>query len=345
MSLHSKLPRAFVIEGDKARPFEHTKTRTKSHDVEFSKEPDSEVPSVVPHVYSGTKSPGFRWIAILMSALSALFMLACGLWLTDLIQAYFEKSAILGWMTASFAMLAAFAAAALIIREAWGLLRLRKIESIQDAIARAVNMKDQVACQEAISGFTGLFSGRLDTANALREFATQQTEFMDAADRIMLADRILLQPLDTRAQHIISRQAKRVTLLTTVTPAAGLDILFVFALNMTMLREISTLYGGRPSSLATMKLARMIVTHLAVAGGLALSDTLIQQLVGRGLLGRLSSRFGEGAINGILTARVGLAAKAVCRPIPVDTSTRDDFVGILKKIVKAGEGEDQDAQG
>ena len=61
---------------------------------------------------------------------------------------------------------------------------------------------------------------------------------------------------------------------------------------------------------AVLKLARMVASHLAVTGGLALSDNLIQHVVGKGLLGRLSARFGEGAVNGILTSRIGLAAAA-----------------------------------
>ena len=124
-----------------------------------------------------------------------------------------------------------------------------------------------------------------------------------------LAERYLVDPLDEVAHRIIAKRARRVTLLTTVTPAAALDMLFVGAQNLSMLREIASLYGGRPSTLATFRLARMVVTHLAVAGGLALSDNFIHLFVGKGILGRLSARFGEGAVNGILTARIGLAAR------------------------------------
>ncbi len=38
--------------------------------------------------------------------------------------------------------------------------------------------------------------------------------------------------------------------------------------------------------------------------------------MGQGLAAKLSARLGEGVINGILTARIGLAAIAVCRPLP-----------------------------
>ena len=45
-------------------------------------------------------------------------------------------------------------------------------------------------------------------------------------------------------------------------------------------------------------------------------DSLLQQIVGHGVAARISARLGEGVLNGLLTARVGLSALAVCRPMP-----------------------------
>ena len=125
-------------------------------------------------------------------------------------------------------------------------------------------------------------------------------------------------------------------------PTAALDILLVAAQNLRMMRELATLYGGRPSTLATLRLARMVISHLAVTGGIALSDNLLQHVVGRGLLGRLSSRFGEGTVNGILTARVGLAARDVCRPIPQETSAKDTLGSLMKELVTSAPQEKEE---
>ena len=125
--------------------------------------------------------------------------------------------------------------------------------------------------------------------------------------------------------------------LPTVTPTAALDILFVAALNLRMMRDLATLYGGRPSGLATVRLVRMVLGHLAVTGGLALSDNLLQHVVGKGLLGRLSARFGEGAVNGILTARVGLAARDVCRPVPQETTAKETLGSLMRELVTLAE--------
>jgi putative membrane protein len=59
-----------------------------------------------------------------------------------------------------------------------------------------------------------------------------------------------------------------------------------------------------------------VLTHLAATGAVAVGDDLIQSVAGGGVLARVSRRFGEGVVNGALTARVGLAAMEVCRPLP-----------------------------
>ena len=42
----------------------------------------------------------------------------------------------------------------------------------------------------------------------------------------------------------------------------------------------------------------------------------VDAIAGGGALAKLSRRFGEGMVNGALTARVGIAAIEVCRPLP-----------------------------
>jgi putative membrane protein len=49
---------------------------------------------------------------------------------------------------------------------------------------------------------------------------------------------------------------------------------------------------------------------------MAAGDSLLQQIVGHGIASKISARMGEGVLNGLLTARVGLSALAVCRPAP-----------------------------
>ena len=114
------------------------------------------------------------------------------------------------------------------------------------------------------------------------------------------------------------------SLVTAISPRAILDVIFVVAQIIRLVRRIAEIYGGRPGLLGLIKLARSIGAHIAITGGMAVGDSLLQQLVGHGIASRISARMGEGVLNGLLTARVGLSALAVCRPAPfaVDEAPR-----------------------
>ena len=317
-------PAAFVLD-DKEKPKSHQK-------IEFDEQESVGELVVLPQVPRRI-SKRFRWGFVLVSALAILMSLWAGLAITTLVEDFFARSIILGWLALGVAVVAGLAALAVVFREIWGLMRLRRIEHIQEISARALNLDEPSDSTKAVSALESIYGNRSDTAWGLRSFHDHKNDIMDPRDRIKLMDRLVIRPLDEEAHRIIARRARRVTLLTTVTPAAALDVVFVAAQNLRMLRELAELYGGRPSTLSTLRLARMVVAHLAVTGGLALSDNLIQHLVGKGLLGRLSARFGEGAVNGILTSRIGLAARDVCRPVPQAESTKETLGSLLRELV------------
>jgi putative membrane protein len=321
-------PTAFILDaGDQPK---------SKHAIEFEPEPAGQELVTVP-IIPHRASRRFRWGLVLVSALTTLFSLWAGLAITTLVEEFFARSPALGWAALGVASLAGLAAIAIIFREIWGLMRLGKIEHIQVVSTRALNLDEADAASQTISQLTSLYGNRHDTNWGMTSFRDHARDIMDPSDRVKLFDRMVLKPLDEESHRIIARRARRVTLLTTVTPVAALDILFVAAQNLAMLRELAELYGGRPSTLSTLKLARMVVSHLAVTGGLALSDNLIQHVVGKGVLGRLSARFGEGAVNGIMTSRIGLATRDVCRPIPQADSRKEKLGSLLRELVKFGD--------
>ena len=61
---------------------------------------------------------------------------------------------------------------------------------------------------------------------------------------------------------------------------------------------------------------RRVFLSLVATGAMALTDDLLGSFAGGGIVSKLSRRFGEGVVNGALTARVGLAAMDLCRPLP-----------------------------
>jgi putative membrane protein len=133
---------------------------------------------------------------------------------------------------------------------------------------------------------------------------------------LAIAEREMLAPLDRQAEARAAAAARTVAAMTAMIPLALVDMLAVLAVNLRMIREIAEIYEGRAGWLGSWRLLRAVAAHLIATGAVAATDDLLGPLVGGGVLGRLSRRFGEAAVNAALTARVGAAAIAVCRPLP-----------------------------
>ncbi|GFO82142.1 MAG: hypothetical protein A49_17690 [Methyloceanibacter sp.] len=155
---------------------------------------------------------------------------------------------------------------------------------------------------------------------------------MNAEELLRLGERTLVAPLDPVARSIVASSAKRVSVVTAISPNAIVDMMFVAAQNLRMLRKLATLYGARPGFFSLVKLARMVVTHIVLTGGIALGDDVIQQLVGHGLTARLSRKLGEGVFNGALTTRIGIATIDVCRPLPYLEQKRPRFRELVAEV-------------
>jgi putative membrane protein len=56
-------------------------------------------------------------------------------------------------------------------------------------------------------------------------------------------------------------------------------------------------------------------------------------VAGGHVLARLSRRFGEGIVNGALTARVGVAAMEVCRPLPFAALPRPKVSNLIGRAL------------
>lgn len=259
---------------------------------------------------------GPRWLALLGGAVAGLITLALGLAVDALIRDLFARTDALGWLGVALAALAVVALVALAVREVVALLRIRKVTAIHRAAVDAVAADDRVAARAVAADLAALYRDRPETARGRAALSRHASEIIDGRDLIGLAENEIMTPLDEAARRLVLGSAKRVALVTAISPRALVDLLFVGGEILRLIRRLATLYDGRPGTLGFFKLARSVAAHLAVTGGMAAGDSLVQQILGHGIAARLSARLGEGVVNGLLTARVGIAAISVCRPLP-----------------------------
>ena len=255
------------------------------------------------------------WVGILVSALGGLATLAIGTAVERLVADLFAAAPALGWAALGLAGLALIAFAAIVARELAGAFRERRIERLRTDAADAIATRDGDGAKRVARAIADLYAGRAVAGNGpgIRDV---EDEILDADDRLAVAERTLLVPLDADAKRAIATAAKRVSVVTAVSPRAIVDVLFVIYAGASLLGQVARIYGGRPGLLGALRLGRAAINHLAVTGGVAVGDGLIQGALGAGLAARVSARLGEGVLNGLMTARFGLAALEVCRPLP-----------------------------
>jgi len=256
------------------------------------------------------------WVGILLSALSGLLLLGLGLAVENLIVDLHAIAPWLGWVALVLAVLAALAFLAIVGREVAGIWREQKIEHLREAAIDALAVKDHKAAKSIVSDLLALYGGRAAAAQGSARLKGLTEEIIDSDDRLAIAERELLAPLDVQAKRAIAGAAKQVSLVTAVSPRAIVDVAFVIFVAVRLLRTLSRIYGGRPGLFGFLRLAKAAFNHLAVTGGMAVGDSLMQQVLGLGLAARISAKLGEGVLNGLMTARFGLAALSVCRPLP-----------------------------
>jgi putative membrane protein len=215
-----------------------------------------------------------RLATLFWSGLGGLVSLGLGLWATQLIESLFQKAQALGWIGLALAAVTLFAALALLVNEIAAILRQSAIARLHADLALARANDDRDAARALATRLCALYQRRSETARGRAEVAEAIAQIVDGRDLIDIAERALLRPLDLKAQSEIATAAKRVSMVTAISPRALFDMLFVVAQIFRLIRRIAEIYGGRPGLLGFFKLARSVAAHVAITGAMAVGDSL-----------------------------------------------------------------------
>lgn len=273
------------------------------------------------------------WVGrIFLTSFGLLVSLALGLWIDRLIRDLFQRADWLGWLAAGLAGIALLALLLLLLREMLALGRLASVAKLRERGAEALARNDAKAARALVDELSRFLAAKPDTAAGRRALAELRDDVIDGADLVRIAEKQILEPLDARGRVLILDTAKRVSVVTAVSPRALVDVLYVLYEAGRLIRRLSELYGGRPGTLGFFRLARSVLAHLAVTGSIAVGDSLIQQVIGHGLAARLSARLGEGVVNGLMTVRIGIAAMETARPLPFAAVKRPSIGDFLSPL-------------
>jgi putative membrane protein len=318
VNITGKQSSSSLATGKKTAENSPRRPRSQSDLSQITRQPDMMIEQLVDQLDVPPSIPvneGFSWVKLMLGALTGLFSL--GLWLAieQLISDLFERQAWLGWSAVILSGLAVLAAFAIALREIWGISRLNTIGRILKKAKDFHSSERPDNGNNLIRELESIYSNRADLASSRAAFEQQRSEIFDSEDLIVLFEKTYMKALDDEARKLVMQSARRVSVVTAISPRALVDIAYVLMENTRLIRRISQLYGGRPGALGFWKLTRNVLGHLAVTGTITAGDSLIQQIVGHGIAARLSAKLGEGVVNGLLTARIGLSAIDQARPL------------------------------
>ena len=271
------------------------------------------------------------WAGWFWTVTLSLLTFIAGLAAWDYVTSLLARSPLLATIAATLIGAFVLTLAALAIRELAAFARLKRLDSLQKRAAVALAGQDMTAARDVLKSLEKLYANRPDTAWGRAELTAQAGGILDADAMLALAETQLLAPLDARAQREVEAAARQVATVTAVVPLALADLFAALTSNLRMIRRIAEIYGGRSGALGSWRLTRSVLTHLVATGAVAVGDDLIGSVAGGGVLTKVSRRFGEGVINGALTARVGVAAIEVCRPLPFTALKRPSVTTLVRR--------------
>lgn len=254
------------------------------------------------------------------------------LWVWGFLTQLVGRFPILGWaMSAGFAIL--FTLALLFgLRELAALARLRRVDDMRGSAKHVGD--DLSAARQFSQKLSAFYEGRKELVWARQNLSERLPDVMDADAVMDLTERELLVSLDTQALVEVETAARQVATVTALVPLALADVVVALVASLRMIRRVGEIYGGRSGGLASWRLTRRVFAHLVATGAMAVGDDLLEPVLGGSILSKLSRRFGEGLVNGALSARVGLAAIDLCRPMPFSDHRRPKTRTVIQNALK-----------
>lgn len=333
MSKEPRKPQSFAFDEPKPAPAEVRMRRPGAFDAGITLTPDELDPFLGEAEILPPPPPprrrGLPLLHIFLTALGIIISVAFALWLDGLIRSLFSRADWLGYAAVGITAVGALALFGMVTREWLGMRRLAAVQLLREEAAKAAMEPKPARARAVLERLVKLSASIPETAAGRAALARTSGEIIDAEGLLGLAEVELFAPTDRKVRQLILNASKRVSIVTAVSPRAIVDLGYVLFESTRLVRAIAEAYGTKPGRIGMFRLFRDIVAHLAVTGSIAAGDSLVQQILGHGIASKLSARLGEGVVNGLMTARIGIAAMDLLRPLPFKALKRPGIGDIM----------------
>lgn len=231
----------------------------------------------------------------------------------------FSHSPILASIYALLLACLTFVSGSALIKEFSGLRQLKQQKDIQ-AQAYAILSEQQGDSVKNAKKLCQQITKQLPCdllSEQERNLATAISSDYSDVELLQLYSQSVLTKVDQKVMAEIAKSSSEAVILVALSPIALLDMLIMLSRNLRLINKISALYGLKLGYWSRIKLIKSVFVNMAYAGASELIADVGAELLGADLLSKLSSRFAQGLGAGMLTARLGINAMTLCRPIPL----------------------------
>lgn len=237
---------------------------------------------------------------------------------------------VLGWIGAI--SLLAGAGIGAIGRE---LLILRRLKSRELEKSRAQELLDSYA-----TGNAKAFCSKLAKASAISTENPSYDAFLNTItpthsdqDVVLLFDAMVLTTLDKKALASVQRHSRQAAIMVALSPLALADILLVAWRNLSLVQEISSIYGVKLSYWSRLRLFKTVLFNMAFAGVSEIAIDTGLDALSMDVTAKLSSRVAQGIGVGLISARLGLKTMQIMRPLPYSKETAPKLADIRRMLI------------
>ena len=271
---------------------------------------DEQLESSVENMVAEPKKPRWLWRGI-----AALFTSLVVIETVQFFIAGFNQSPIVAGLYGALLAGLSVVCGRTVWREFSGLRQFRHQQELQQQAHDISNDDSKVSAAKFCEMLTKRLPSDLAEHDHSKWHELDIKEFNEA-EILQLYSRNVLSQVDQKALAEIAKFSTESVVLVALSPIAVIDMLIMLWRNLRLVNKIASLYGLKLGYWSRVKLIKQVIFNMAYAGASELVADLGADLLGAELLGKLSARMAQGLGAGMLTARLGLKAMHMCRPIP-----------------------------
>ncbi|WED20559.1 YcjF family protein [Vibrio sp. JC009] len=253
-----------------------------------------------------------KWLA---SGFLAAFTGLVGWQAVDTVTTALQTS---DWLTVGWAAFSASIAGlgiGAIAKELWKLRKLRNHFSVHEQSEELLS-SDSVGKGQAFCENLASEGGILKEDPYLDRWKNSINPSHSDSEILEMYDAMVISQQDKKAKELVAKLSTEAAMLVAVSPLAMADILLVAWRNFKLIDKLGEIYGVELGYWSRIKLFRLVLINMAAAGATEIATDASMDLLSMDLAGKVSARVAQGFGVGILTARLGLKAMALLRPIP-----------------------------